>query len=189
MLAPDRRLPANAKCVFKGFIFEVWQWKQTMYDGSTQIFEKIRRVDTVEIIPIVGDKILLQTEEQPDRPAPFLGFPGGRCDESDDALTEAKRELLEETGYVSNDWQLWFTHAPSGKILWNVFVFVARNCTLKQEPHLDAGERISTELISFEDFLLLSDSPKFRDRELISILLRARLDPAKREQIRRDLFG
>ena len=99
-------MPASAKMVFKGKIFEVWQWQQKMYNGTTQTFERLKRPDTVQVIPVVGSKILTQRQEQPDQSAPFFSFPGGRCDEREDPLAAVKRELLEETGYVSKEWQL-----------------------------------------------------------------------------------
>jgi hypothetical protein len=35
-------LPENAKLAFKGERFEVWQWEQTMYDGSTKKYLFLR---------------------------------------------------------------------------------------------------------------------------------------------------
>ncbi len=95
-------LPSNARRVFQGVIFEVWQWDQKVFDGTTQVFEKIWRPSTVEIIATVGDKILTEEQDQPDRPN-NINFPCGRVEQEDNILGEAKRELLEETGYQSND--------------------------------------------------------------------------------------
>lgn len=58
----------------------------------------ISREGSVTVIPVVGDKILINFEEQPSKP-PFFGTPGGRVDEGEDFEEAAKRELLEETGY------------------------------------------------------------------------------------------
>ena len=49
MLKP---IPKDARCVFKGVIFEVWQWEQKMFDGSMATFERIKRPDTVVIIQL-----------------------------------------------------------------------------------------------------------------------------------------
>lgn len=38
-------IPENAKLVFKGKIFDTYQWEQEMYDGSRVTFEKIKRPD------------------------------------------------------------------------------------------------------------------------------------------------
>jgi 8-oxo-dGTP pyrophosphatase MutT (NUDIX family) len=184
MLKP---IPKDARCVFKGVIFEVWQWEQKMFDGSMATFERLKRPDTVVIIPVIGNKIILETQEQPDTKK-FLSLPSGRCGKKEKPLMAAKRELLEETGYTSDNWELWQSYNPLGKIIWTVHIFVARNCIRTHEPRPDAGEKIITKLITFEEFLLLSDNQKFRGKELTSILLRARLNKKKKKELRRLLF-
>jgi 8-oxo-dGTP pyrophosphatase MutT (NUDIX family) len=181
-------MPANAKMVFKGKIFEVWQWEQQQYDGSTRTFERLKRPDTVEMLAVVGDKILVQDEEQPDT-SEFLSMPSGRVDEGEEALPAAKRELLEETGYASDDWQLVNEEMPSGKIEWTIFLYVARNCEKKQEPDPGVGEKVQPRLVSFEELLTLCDESKFRSMATRFLLWRARLDPKKKEELRTLLFG
>jgi 8-oxo-dGTP pyrophosphatase MutT (NUDIX family) len=175
--------------VFKGIIFDVWQWEQEMFDGSTQTFERLKRPNTAQVIPIVGEKILIQIEEQPDARHPFPSIPGGRFDEGEDSLAAAKRELLEETGYVSDDWTLWKEVDPVGKIEWTVFTYIARNCVLKGETQLDAGEKITTRLIDFEEFLALADDPLFYSPEMVPDLLRMRLDQNRKDEFKKFLFA
>ncbi len=190
MSSKDNRLPTNATLVFKGKLFEVWQWEQKMYDGSAETFERIRRADTVQVIAVAGDKILIQQQEQPDRPESFISLPGGRCDNNEDPLTAIKRELLEETGYASKDWALWKEHHPAGKILWDGYTYIARNALYQEAPHLDAGEKIEVKLISFDEFLALADNPAFRGRELLlEPLVRARYDEKARDELHVALFG
>ncbi|MBI4086251.1 MAG: NUDIX hydrolase [Candidatus Liptonbacteria bacterium] len=180
-------MPADAKLVFKGILFEVWQWEQKMFDGSVKTFERLRRQNTALVIATVGEKILVLDEQQPNT-AMFPGLPGGRCDLDEDSLTAAKRELLEETGYVSDDWTLWQEKNPVGKMEWTIYTYVARDCVFNQPSQLDAGEKIETRLIDFEEFLMLSDNPLFYEKELVEYLLRARLDPKKKEEFHKLLF-
>lgn len=190
MIQDNNQLPANAKMVFKGEIFEVWQWEQKMYDGTVEIFEKLKRGNTAGVIAIVGDKILIQSQRQPDAPDAFTSIPGGRCEEGEDSLTAAKRELLEETGYVSDDWELWIEQDPVGKMIWTVSTYIAQNCRYKQAPNLDAGEKITNRLISFDEFLMLAEDKNFFviEKELISTLVRARFDKKFREEFKKLLF-
>ena len=36
-------LPENAKLVFKGVLFDTWQWEQELFDGSYSTFEVVVR--------------------------------------------------------------------------------------------------------------------------------------------------
>lgn len=175
--------------VFKGKIFEVWQWEQKLYDGTMATFERLRRPNTVNVIATVGDQILLCEQRQPDRAELFLSMPGGRCDDNEESLLAAKRELLEETGYVSADWQLLQQQSPVTKIDWTIFTYIARNCHQQQAQHLDAGEQIATRLISFDAFLALSDDAAFHEHDLVELMLRARIDAAQREALQKKIFG
>lgn len=121
-------LPENAKKVFKGEIFDVYQWPQKMFDNSIEIFEKISRPDTVEIIATTHDrKIIIQEQLQPDSEKAFLSVVGGRVDQGEEHLQAAKREMLEETGYLSEDWSMYFKETPSRKLICDVYVYIARN--------------------------------------------------------------
>lgn len=182
------RVPEQARLVFKGVIFGVWQWEQEMFDGSIETFEMLTRDDSASVIAVIGDKILLQKEEQPGR-SPFISVPGGRCDAGEEPIDAAKRELLEESGYVSDDVELLLEYHPSNKIDWAMYSYVARDCRKVAEPHLDAGERIEPMLVSFEELLRMPDDPAFRTTEIRELLLRARYEDAEREELRRKLFG
>src|SRR5688572_20587166 len=88
-------IPDNAKKVFEGVIFDVYQWEQEMYDGTKAVFEKLRRPDTVSIIPVTeSGQIIFSYQEQPGTAGAYSTL-GGRVDEGEDVLDAAKRELLE----------------------------------------------------------------------------------------------
>lgn len=101
----------------------------------------------------------------------------------------ARRELKEETGYTSKKWTLWKEINPYNKIVWTVHNFVARNCVKIREPHPDAGEKMETRLVSFEEFLKLSEDPDFYESELKNSLLRTRFDRKYRKEFKKLLFG
>lgn len=180
-------IPETAQKVFTGKVFEVWQWPQTMFDGSVVTFEKLKRPDTCCVLPVVGDQIVVLKQEQPGLP-PFISLPGGRNDPGESSLDTAKRELKEETGYVCDDWQLWLQRVPEVKVEWTIHTFVARNCQFSEFKHEDNGEKISPYFLSFEEFLLLADDPLFRNTDVVIELLRIRLDPKREEVFRKLLF-
>jgi len=184
-------LPLNAKKVFSGVIFDVYQWEQEMYDGSVATFERLKRPDTAEIVVIVGDKIVIQKQEQPDKKEAFLCLPGGRIEAGEDPLDGAKRELLEETGLACADWELIAERKLASKIEWIDYVYVARDCKTVAQQHLDAGERIELVQIDFEKFLEMADSGELNRIEpsLRTDLVRAKYDAPSREKLRKLFFG
>ncbi len=68
-------IPLNATIVFKGKIFEVWQWEQALFDGTTATFERLKRPNTAQVIAVVGEKILVVDQQQPDTKE-FISLPG-----------------------------------------------------------------------------------------------------------------
>src|SRR3990167_5482373 len=130
-------IPPNAKRVFKGVIFDVYQWEQKMFDGSKATFEKLKRPDTVVVFPILPDgRIILTEQEQPGK-APFIGATGGRVDEGEEVLAAAKRELLEESGYEAEEFILWQAEHPASKIDWVIYTFIAKGLKKVGEMDLD----------------------------------------------------
>lgn len=182
------KIPKNAKRVFKGEIFEVWQWKQKMFDGSVETFEKLKRPDRAQVIPVVGDKILILIQMQPHHTESVYSIAGGRVEKDESILNAAKRELLEETGYVSRDWKLLNKISPAEKIVWAVHTYIARDCIFWQKPELDAGEKITTKLLSFDEFLNLVNDPDFCEQELKETMLRAKYDKKEYKKFHKLLF-
>ena len=163
-----------------------------MYDGSTQLFERLDRNDTVDVLATTnGSKILLERQSQPDREESFLCLIGGRVEKDEDILEAAKREMLEETGYASEDWSLLLSHRPMFKIRWDMHVFVARACEKTSPQQLDPGERIEIIEVSFDAFLELIDSGEMHriHDEVRSRCIRAKYHRPSYEALYREIFG
>jgi ADP-ribose pyrophosphatase len=146
------KIPSHATRVFKGVIYDVYQWEQELYDGTKKTFEALKRPNTVVVIPLLDDQVLYAHQEQPGH-TPFISLFGGRADESEEPLVTAKRELLEETGLSSDDWQELRCYPAQSKIEWNVYYFVARNCKKTTEIKLDGGEKMDIRTTSLDQFI------------------------------------
>lgn len=143
-------IPEQAECVFKGVIFDVYQWQQELYDGSHRTFEMLRRADTVGAVCIVDNKIIILEDEQPLKGV-RLSHPTGRLEPSDQSvLAAAQREVREETGYMFRNWRLISVSQPFSKIEWFVHLFVAWDVSEQAKQVLDGGERIVTQELSFD---------------------------------------
>jgi ADP-ribose pyrophosphatase len=182
-------IPKHAKRVFKGLIFDVYQWQQKMFDGSYKIFERARRQDTVIIIATVKDKIVILNQQQPLTDW-YITTPAGRMDKpGEKPLDAAKRELLEETGMTAKKFFLWKKYESRGKVTSTIYFYIARDCKKVSEQKLDSGEKIKVSLISFEDYLKLTDNPKAYLGESLIDLYKARLDKKYKNYLKKTFFG
>lgn len=182
-------IPEHAKCVFKGVMFDVYQWEQEMFDGTQKTFEKLKRPDTVAVFPILPDgQILMIEQEQPGR-AVSLGTPGGRVDAGEDILSAAKRELLEETGYEAEEFILWDAQHPVTKIDWVVYNFIAKGLKKVADATPDSGEKIKLLPVSFDKLIDLAtnDYENFDDKEVSNKFFEAKLYPQKKQELQ-ELF-
>ncbi len=180
-------LPPHAKKVFQGERYAIWQWEQQMFDGSTAIFEKIGRPDSTDVIAVTPDKkILVDYEDQPNNHG-FITLPGGGIDSGETPAENARRELAEETGYTSDQWEFFMQVSPHSSVDSSAHYFIARNCVKTHEVNLDPGERIRTEAVSFDEFVEIACSEPFRDQIFATFILRCRLDPLKMAEFKQRL--
>ncbi len=145
-------IPKKAKKVFSGVIFEVYQWKQKMFDNSYSIFERAKRKNTVQIILVdrKEKKIFLADEKQPLR-IRKNSFIGGRIEENETPIQTAKRELLEETGMKGKIKKL-KTFNNCSKLEWKIHYYIAYDLKKVAQPKFDSGEKIKLKKVSLEEF-------------------------------------
>ena len=107
-----------------------------------ELFERINCCGIVAIVPVTDERnVLLIRQFRPPLNGYVIEFPAGLNDKGDSLPEAARRELLEETGYVSED-MVPLVEGPmssgaSGEIL---TVFLARGLSFK-----GIGERDETE--------------------------------------------
>lgn len=184
-------IPPEATCVFRGVIFDVYQWQQPLFDGSTTTFEKLKRADGAAVVPVTPDgRIIVSHQEQPARP-PFRGLIAGRVEPGEEPQAGAARELLEETGYQAERWELFSTSQPNSKVEWTIYTYLAHDCRPVAAQRIDPGERITLEFLTFDGFLtyLTSDDYHQYATGLRDMAFRCLLDPAVREAFRQRLLG
>ena len=114
-------------------------------------------VDWVNVVPLTDDgQIVLVDQYRHAARKRFYEFPGGTLEAKLEESPEeaARRELLEETGYVPGRMLYLGLHYPNPGLQDNrMHVFLATGCTKVSEPALDAYEDLEVELVPVPDFM------------------------------------
>jgi 8-oxo-dGTP pyrophosphatase MutT (NUDIX family) len=89
-------------------------------------------------------------------------LPGGVIDDGESPQQAAQRELREETGYVSDDWQsMGSFYANPARQTNRLHLFIARNVHLAGEPTPDPGEELAVLSVSPDELVGLISSGEF----------------------------
>jgi ADP-ribose pyrophosphatase len=184
-----RELPPHAKRVFHGILFDVYQWEQVLFDGSTATFEVVQRLSTVQILAATPQRrIILLREEQP-YVGSFTAVPGGKIERGDSPEQTVEKELLEEIGVEAESIELWQRNEFGSTMRWVTYDFVARNCRVVQKPQQEPGERIEPFQVTLAELLVEVEKPEFRNKHLADRFFRLSRTPGGTERLERLLFG
>lgn len=97
----------------------------------------------------------------------IIEFPAGGIESGDSpesAQEAAKRELKEETGYVSDEWHHLLTIPENAAFSDNyASIFIARNCWKSSEPCLDENELLSVAKYTAEEIDSMIHTGRFQE--------------------------
>ncbi len=122
--------------------------------GHVHRFYVLESPDWVNVIPLTpDDKVVMVHQFRHGREAITLEIPGGIVDAEDGSPAEtARRELLEETGYVADQMVHIGTVDPNPAFLDNCcYTYLALGARQIQTPQFDGAEDIAIEEIPLTD--------------------------------------
>lgn len=158
----------SSELVFDGKLLQVKRDTVRLPDGSTGGREYIEHPGAVCIIPILdsGELVLERQYRYPLR-TEMIEIPAGKRDAGEPLLDCARRELLEETGYVADEWRhLMAFHPLIAYSTERIDIFIARG--LRHEgASLDAGEFLEVFTAPLEQALEWVKSGRITDAKTI----------------------
>ena len=124
-------------------------------EGYKRVFSILDCPDWVNVLSLTPENEIILVEQYRFGTEKYSLEPaGGVCDPGETPLESAKRELLEETGYSSEEWY------DLGKVASNpamqnnyTHTFLAKNCIKTSNQRLDDSERIKVHIMPLIQFL------------------------------------
>lgn len=116
-------------------------------------FYSVTIPDAAAIVALTDDKkIVLKKEYKHATGEELIEVPAGMFElEEKDGLVVARRELLEETGYISEEWEyLGDTVESSSKLTNRMHIYLAMNCKKIAEQSLDKTEELEVMVVPVE---------------------------------------
>ena len=118
-------------------------------------FYVLKAPEWINVIPITpNNKVVLVEQYRYGTEQPTLEIPGGMVDAGESSRAAAERELLEESGYIAEQWQSLGRVSANPAIMTNfTHIFLAEGCRFEGAENPDTHERINVHLLPVEEFL------------------------------------
>ena len=180
------KIPKHARKVYDGRMIKIYQWRQKLYDGTYATYEMGVAPPVVLVIAVKDGKIIMTRQRQPHTSRSYFGFLGGHIEMGETPLQAAKRELLEESGFVAGRWKLLKKEVRSGRLNQTFYYYSARDCRKVAGQNLDAGEKIR--LIELDTDGFLDVVARITSGNFGVKLAEIRYNKARRRWLERELF-
>lgn len=146
MAKPNRDLSEktlSSRILYQGRLLDAREDRVLLPDGKTATREYLRHPGAVVVLPLLDNgEVVLEHQWRHPLGRVLIELPAGKIDPGEDTLACARRELLEETGYVAREWrELATMHPCVGYSDERLIYYVARGLA-HQGARPDDGEHL-----------------------------------------------
>jgi len=162
----------QGELVFSGRLLKVHRDRVRLPDGSEAVREYIRHPGAVAIVALFADgRVLLERQFRYPLGRAFIEIPAGKLEPGEAHLATAKRELLEETGYVAAEWRrLGLIHNAIGYSDEGIEIWLARGLELREQK-LAEGEFLEVFTLPLAEAQAMARDGRITDVKTIAGLL------------------
>lgn len=141
----------GSETVYCGSFLEVRRDRVRLPDGTESAREYIVHPGAAVMVPMLNDgRVLIERQFRYPLRRVFIEVPAGKRDPGENFLDTARRELLEETGYVASEWAFMTRLHPAIGFADEVLeVFLCRGLEYRGQ-RLDHGEFLETEAVTVD---------------------------------------
>jgi ADP-ribose pyrophosphatase len=158
--------------VFRGKLLDVRLDRVRLPDASEATREYVKHQGAVVVIPVLdGGELLFERQFRYPLGCAMIEFPAGKIDPGELVETTARRELLEETGFVAGEWRhLGVMHPCVGYSDERIEIFLARGLARQGGQNLDHGEFIDVLELTLEEAVAAVRDGEITDAKTITAL-------------------
>lgn len=158
--------------VYAGKFFTVQRDVVRLPDGSETVREYVRHPGAVAVVALFDDgRVVMERQHRYPLRRDFLEIPAGKLEPQEANCATAKRELLEETGYVAREWtRLGVINNAIGYSDEAIEIWLARGLE-KREAKLDAEEFLEVLALPFDETIAMIRDGRITDAKTIAGLL------------------
>ncbi|HYJ17946.1 MAG TPA: NUDIX hydrolase [Burkholderiales bacterium] len=165
----------TSKVAYRGRMLQVNEDQVELPGGGQAGREYVVHPGAALILPLFDDgSVLLERQYRYPAADHFYELPAGKFEPGEPAMETAKRELLEETGYVAAEWRALGKVFPcigySDEV---IEFFLARKLEYRRAQQLDEGEFLETLRLPLPDALEWVRSGRINDVKTMYGLLLA----------------
>ena len=158
----------------EGRVFNLVAENYTLKNGVTSEMDFIHHPGAAAMVPMASPSEVVLIKQYRHAIREFIWeIPAGTLDPDESPLNCAQRELVEETGYSSNDWHQLGTITPlPGYSDERIHIFLAADLK-KAEQNLDDDEVLNVHQIRIADTLQMISTGEINDGKTVSGLFLA----------------